>query len=83
MIRSKAGAAGSFSRPRASRVFPTDNAIAASLAISALSLCLAVTLTVLAIKVSVRCRFHCDPLISCLHLFQGHFAIIDIATGQR
>jgi len=52
MMRSS-GTAGFITRPTPVASSRLTNAIAASLAISALSLCLAVTLTVLAIKVSV------------------------------
>jgi len=52
MIRSP-GPAGFISRPRQLHLPDLTNAIAASLAIGALSLCLVVTLTVFSIKVSM------------------------------
>ena len=52
MIRSP-GTAGFISRPAPVASSRLNNAIAASLAIGALSLCLVVTLTVLSIKVSM------------------------------
>ena len=86
MIRSP-GATG-FERPlRACRFVPTDHAVAASLAIGALSLCLIVTLTLLSIRVSMAMPTyrHRSELFFRSHCaaFCAQRAMIRIATGHR